>query len=544
MLPAENLKQYIESKRGIAPNKTIANHVLEDGVITDNDFKYLDRVYQKYKTAQPLKGKRILFNQHMDWATFLLMLLYQSLGATIEASNLNLTAKSFAKSALDQAGILYYAHQIPNHATNYYHHVVDCGAGMINAFTPLNGMAELTQTYPIKYEGKKTPVFSVNRWFVKKFEDYYGVGPACMAALPSAVGNLLTRQAGLNNAIAIDQNIEAIYERRLSLNYYVIVGGAGQVAAGIAHALIEKGVKEDHILLVDREEKNALTHVMDKTKNIAFLKNQQGELVGLSDKTEFKQAILAHMQKTKPNANYTLDNFSQQLAIITATGVENLMSNYNYSPLDFHPTATWFINMGQPDEYGDNFEQTGMVGNTKFALNFNPQWLKRDNGKHPATPTYCLMPSFAALAESSIYAIVNHKKRFNPGLQAIPSTYDHELLEYAVQIYGDEFQPMMRLMEERMRRECLASPTDSASSTDTRSSMMTSPSPPTSPPRNGSSPDRVGNKRSSETLVSSEANPNKDKTVSTTVIFSSGQQNGNFHNLRSSKIKLGGPTQQ
>ena len=312
------LKEYIESKRGTLPNKTIADYVLDNKVLTELDFTFMDTLYQENKEVQPFEGKRVLFNMHQDRATWLLMYYYEALGAQVEASNFNLSELPFAETALEKSNIPYYKNQLPNRTRIYYHHIVDCGAGALASFDPKYGMAELTQTLPHLYTNIRFPVISVNETASKEAETK-GTGKGGLAALPSAIVQLITDKMGrANTALSIEDKI-AVYDSRFRTNFYIIIGGNGKVGKGFALALLRKGIKENHILLVDTKKTDDLT--------IPFLENERGELVSLDDKQAFKQAILAHMQKTEPTKQYTIDSFAKNIALITATGVRNLLSD-------------------------------------------------------------------------------------------------------------------------------------------------------------------------------------------------------------------------
>jgi hypothetical protein len=482
-----NLKAYIESKRGISPNKSIADYVLDNKVLKDLDFAFIDTLYQENKNAKPFTGMRVLFNMHQDRATWLLMFYYEALGAQVEASNFNLSELPFAADAFKHANISYYKNQLPNKTRDYYHHIVDCGAGALASFDPKYGMAELTQTLPHLYTDISFPVVSVNETAAKEAETNKGTGEGGLSALPSAIVQLITDSVGRANTALSEDDKMAIYHYRFKANFYVIIGGDGKVARGFVRALLQKGVQANHILLVDTKKTNPQSDDFGNEVTVPFLENEQGELVGLSDKPAFKQAILAHMQKTEPSKNYTIENFAAKIALVTATGVANLLSDNNYFPSDFGP-HTWFINMGQPDEYGPNFPEDCMTGGTKGALNFNRRWLEK-NGF--ATETKYLMPCWGALALSSMYAI---QHQMNRGIWPTPLEIDRKMVNLAIEIYGHEFDLMARFIQQRVRRTDLSSPSYSlqtSSSTDAKNDS--------SPP---SSPDRSSNgakKRSAKT---------------------------------------------
>jgi len=100
-------------------------------------------------------------------------------------------------------------------------------------------------------------------------------------------------------------------------------------------------------------------------------------------------------------------------ACITATGVQNVMSQY-FELLDFEKVPL-LVNMGTPDEWGNKFPED-IILNKKKPANFMLEY---------PTEIIYLDPIFYLLLESGKRLLT---KEFTGGLHAIPEKIDKEVL--------------------------------------------------------------------------------------------------------------------
>lgn len=354
--------------------ETAADHVLK--LFGDHDLASFDQIYQQFKDNSPVRGQRFLFNQHQDAITWVLMLLFQALGAHVEATAFGTKCTHFASSALEYANIPFFQDAFPpEHPSHldktYFHRIFDCGAATLRLkLLPAYGTIELTYTKPDQYTGKLGIYETLNRRFIKLCETLLGTGPA---VVDTVLALWFKKFQERNDSLAPLES-ETAFKVRFKNRYYLIIGGAGNVAAGIVRALIKKGIRASHIMLIDMPTKRGtgLVTKLDDTKNVKFLN------VGLEDKQALDAAVLAHIQATEAteknpnNSELSASNFWGYVVIGAATGQSNLLTTHGFKP-DTYP-KTLFFHAGHTNELGSNFPGycSQVLGDPNGPVNFHP----------------------------------------------------------------------------------------------------------------------------------------------------------------------------
>lgn len=430
------LKEYIQTQTQVqlsATGKTIADYVLE---LDDAHFALFEDIYQKHKNNSPVTGKRILFNQHQDSITWMLVLLYQALGAEVHTSKFGTKALDSAAAALEASRIPYYEdsfppdHDIHTSDNTYFARVFDCGAGTLNLrYLTADVVFELTQTDPHRYNGvqRSKRYQSINNLGVKLCETFLGTGTAIIDTVYMFMGEKLRQDNGEKNTALRKSEMDLVTQKRFKSQYYVIIGGAGNVAAGTAHALLNRGVEKNHILLVDLPEKRntgLVTH-MDNLKDIHFLQ------ADLSDKVAFKNALFRYIRQEEPhNTDLTEHNFLEYIVMGTMTGVPGLFTKNNCYPGDF--PGIMLFNGGHYDEFGKNFKDSPLIlGGDVGPINFSA---KRINKLGYATEPKFVFPCMAAMAAAGLQPSEN---TVTAGLQDVPIEIDKTVFHAACKAYPD-----------------------------------------------------------------------------------------------------------
>lgn len=383
----------------------------------------LNELNETWKVTRPFSEKKVLVNAHLTLITLDLVRLLIAAGAEVHVTaSKDLAVHENTTVPLVNANIpLYLNAEIPESLRNGYFDVVfDCGAGMLNLITPNIGMVELTHTAPSLYDGITFPVVTVDTSRTKKLETTLGTGDALVRVL---VGRAeMAFMTALQGFISVsdDKLFDMQQQKNLFLtmiemvtmngwieNGYLIVG-YGKVGQGIVGALRNAGVSHDRIFIAEVDVDKAVDAQREGYKTF-----------DIADPVE-----LALLKGQLSCIGY----------VITATGVSGAISRY-FSPEDFDPKIT-LINMGTPDEYGENFPPARVL-NEKKAANFMLAY--------PTQVKY-LDPIFSILAQAAESLIL---RNLNSGLQGVSPETDSQVLRKWKKIWGTTVeQPQKKLHDE------------------------------------------------------------------------------------------------
>ena len=177
-----------------------------------------------------------------------------------------------------------------------------------------------------------------------------------------------------------------------------VIFGAGKVGSGIAFSLLKAGVPPSSITIIE-----ASKGMITLSRDISGLPYNYVHV----DET-------AKMKTVLKNAD----------VVITATGQENLLTKMGLTPDDIPGKLS---NMGHSDELGENFKNhKKILGNTRFAFNFNKSRMNKKDGGYPTDPLY-LMTSFVGLC-SAAECLAKPDHGLKDGFQKIPLEMDAKIL--------------------------------------------------------------------------------------------------------------------
>ena len=262
-----------------------------------NEIPFLNKQLQRVTKTRPYNGVSILHNIPFTKETIVKLETLYAGGA-----NITVTSPSFmdADSNLIQEFINAggnWKEQIDLDNSNFDFHL-DCAAELLGKNPPNIGAVELTATGTKKYESVELeyPVISVDQSGIKNIECVLGTGEAFVRAFKE-----------LTNEDIADKHF--------------MVFGYGKVGKGIAH------------------------YLNNETKNITVIDKEQAN-INQAREAGFTSILADNKKEIERLAG-------QMFAIVTATGVENVITN-NYDTQYF--TAKYLANMGADDEFGNGFQ--------------------------------------------------------------------------------------------------------------------------------------------------------------------------------------------
>jgi|SRR3989339_1918339 len=336
---------------------------------------------------KPFKNRKVLLNCHLTLVTLIMLDLLQLAGAEISAIGTSeLTIHDDIVDVIKKSGITYLMEEtlLEKQKNKYFDILFDCGAGLLNIIYPKYGTAELTHCYGKSYANASYPIINVDDTFIKEIETHYGTGDGFVRAFKHLIEGTIkfVNVHGTYNVLTIKN--DPFYR-----NKKFILFGFGKVGSGIIWGLKRAGVTNENIYIVD------LSPVACK---------------------KAEEMNIPYIQLTHDKA--TLEKIKQETkdayCIITATGIENAVSNY-FGPEDFSENL-YLANMGTPDEFGDKFSESRVM-NRKKAVNFAIQY--------PTKVKY-LDPIFQSLLISGELLIT---EKLLPGLNRFPIDIDKSILE-------------------------------------------------------------------------------------------------------------------
>lgn len=361
--------------------------------ITKEDIACLNALEQEWQLTKPFENKKILINFHLTSITLVLIRLLLVAGAQIVVTNTtslvvhDLTLKVIKKSCVE----FYYQEDLPKYyLSHYFDLVLDCGGELLKTVTPKIGMVELTKVSSDHYRNISFPVVTVDGSMVKKIEVEFGTGNSIIRFFIDYVTNICSeiKKDFISNSKFSDfyflsgcLSVDVFFKTKKFL-----VFGYGKVGKGIVDALKHMGVIAKNICVVEQ--------CFDLCREARL----DGCLV----------FHLANAQRTEVINNALTSSY----VAITATGVENAVSNY-FEAEDFDHIPL-LINMGTYDEYGYKFPADRIINNKKpadFLL------------KYPTEISY-LDPVFALLLRSAEELCV---RDYPPGLHNALEHLDRDI---------------------------------------------------------------------------------------------------------------------
>lgn len=306
-------------------------HSLEkkiDELFKKEEYQLLDGFLKKMKAKQKFAGKKIIINWHLDGATLIviLVLLYGGANLTVTGAP-GLIIREEYWELLKKANVkVRKFEEIPAYENFFI--AIDCCAGLRDFKAEY--VIELTQTGDKKYRAKaESPVFSIDTSRTKLLETEWGTGQGCRDGY-----FLLANVSGLQ-----------------ILQRYIIFG-FGKVGRGVAEAFKEK-ILEQLPTKTKSEQKEALKNyiIVIEPENLTTLKQN------------YKWVTFIH-----PDQKNKIIELLQNSVVITATGIENLISNMFEDVTPFQK-AKHRLNIGSENEWGDKFPKDSLLGDGK-PINF------------------------------------------------------------------------------------------------------------------------------------------------------------------------------
>lgn len=323
-------------------------------VLPQDQIYFLKEIQEEFITKQHFKDKKILVNAHITTITLLVIANLIAGGAEVDVMAtppLCVHGPEMgdhdAMKPLSEAEIEFMDfNSIPEtKKEDYYDLVFDCGAGTNNLIVPKIGVLELTKTNRSDYTSIKKPIVSVDLSIAKKIETLYGTGDGLYRALAPLLLNDISPEPGepiQNNPYVF---LGAYIDLLKKQNKKILLFGAGKVGIGIVSALTGKKFRK--MIVVADIDVNKLLRI--KKHRVSIWNLNDPRPLSLESKNIF--------------------------AVITATGIPNLISNYIrngiFQEQDF--TNAYKINMGTPDEWGDKFSEKEIL-NDKKPINFSLQY--------------------------------------------------------------------------------------------------------------------------------------------------------------------------
>lgn len=262
-----------------------------------SQYPFLQKQLQRVQTSQPYKGLRVLHHIPFTKETILKLEILYAGGAEVVVSSPSFMAvDEQLKADFIQAGGTWMDLAVLE--GQMFDIGLDCAAELLGVLQPRIGTVEITGTGTNKYQDAALdyPVISVDQSKIKYLEGVLGTGEAFVRAFRE-----LTQE-----------NID---------NQKIMIFGYGKVGRGIAYHLQPY---TNQVIVVDKNQE----------------KLQQALEAGY-------EVILAD------NASKVEAAASNAFAIVTATGIENVISDH-YNKKAF--TANYLANMGGDDEFGYQFD--------------------------------------------------------------------------------------------------------------------------------------------------------------------------------------------
>lgn len=310
--------------------------------ININERQCTQALLREWKKTSPLFQKKILINCHLTIATLFLIELFLFSGAEIKITCTDdLVCHDSIKDIISNLGIYLPPNEVYQEPyTHYFDAILDCGAYLANSMQPKKGFIELTYVDISKYQLTNCPIISVDSGFIKKIETTYGTGNGFVRAI---------------NKIYLNDGIDFTKKKYMVFGY-------GKVGQGIASCLLDAGVSQADITIVESCEQIKKTAIKNGFSSLSIKK----------DIETIKTLLLTTN------------------CAVTATGVINSVSNY-LKPDSFH-AVEYLANMGTHDEWGHSFTMESVL-HDKRPLNFMLDY--------PTKVCY-LDPIFAVLACATI----------------------------------------------------------------------------------------------------------------------------------------------
>lgn len=333
--------------------------------MADSNLTLLYELGSKWQREEKLKGKTVLLNGHMTWATLPMIYVLLSAGAEVDTSAIgDLVVHDEIRKVLRGVGVAFYEGEVPkDKAKDHYDVVYDCGAGVLNKVQPKMGSVELTRTNPDLYNNISHPVINADDSSVKVVETGLATGDGCVRAIKLLYDDQKKQNIqrakellrGLDSLTSLLGNLEEGLGERLlndvhgklscsAESRYVVIG-YGKVGRGVCRALTQADVKKENITVVDVSQTALL-------RASQFGGHQTIKLV----------------RDNERSVPLIRDSIQKADFVITATGIAGVVSSI-LGPEDF-PKRVGKINMGTHDEWGDRFPESGFLGGAKSPINF------------------------------------------------------------------------------------------------------------------------------------------------------------------------------
>lgn len=338
---------------------------------------FLHKLNALWKEKQPLKGIRVLHNLVNSFETLHKLENLLCAGADLTVTKVDLidiVHRKEVEDIMERCEIRY----VPNYQDleDQYDIGLDCAARFLS-LPQIHfkfGVVELTQSGTNLYRNAQTsyPVFSVDDSYLKNLECMYGTGEAFLRAIVERTG-------------------EDIKDRKF------VIFGYGKIGQGV------------------------VKYLSTVTKNITVVE-QSPEALARAQKKGFKTlAVHAHADQWSQQLR---DAASEAFAVVTATGVPQLLSRY-LSPSDLR--ETYIANMGAEDEIGDAFAQCERVLYGRAPINFSL--------RHPTKMRY-LDPIFYAHNLAAELLLEQHND-LTPGYHGFDPMLDRQIIQEWTQAYGE-----------------------------------------------------------------------------------------------------------
>jgi adenosylhomocysteinase len=308
---------------------------------------------KEWQDTLPLFQKKILINCHLTIATLMLIELFLFSGAEIKITcTEDLVSHESIKEIISNLGIYLSPNEVQQELyKEYFDVILDCGAYLANSMRPKIGFIELTHVEHSKYVSTNCPIISVDSGFIKNIETTYGTGDGFVRAIEE-----------------IYLNSGANYK-----NKKYMIFGYGKVGQGISACLVNSGVPQANITIIEANEPRVNTAILDGFLSLSIQNDCD--------------IIKSFLHTTH--------------CAVTATGVRNSISNY-LNHKDFL-NVEYLANMGTYDEWGESFPLDSIL-HQKSPLNFMLDY--------PTKICY-LDPIFAVLACATLDIInQNHTPQF------------------------------------------------------------------------------------------------------------------------------------
>lgn len=342
-------------------------------MINQKEAVFLKEQRKYFEMTKPLKGLRILHNIPLSLETVCKIHSLKLAGAEVIAtwpSNIIPTHFAKAKEILELAGVACLERKDIQGEFDFH---LDCGAQLLDLPSPKIGCVELTGTGSQIYRSQNTlnyPVLSIDDSQTKALETFFGTADACVRAL-----------------------IEVFHLDLESKEVLLI--GFGRVGRGVAYGL---------------DKKKASINVIDMRSDSIKQAQDWGYTCALS------------------NSKESLDLIEKAQIVITASGVENLISNH-YDVEHFKDKI--LANVGAEDEFGPLFTSEQVL-NHKQPVNFA---LKESTAMRYLDPSLYL---------HSYGCEILLNGSFKAGYHPLPKNVDHTVLERWQALYNEDLSLMKR----------------------------------------------------------------------------------------------------